>query len=140
MKLFLDTNVVLDLLAQRDPFYDSIAKVATLADRKELQIIVSHITFTTIAYILNRYESSEIVAEKLRKFKIICEVGSVDNHVIEKALHSDFKDFEDAVQYYCASECGCHIIITRNGKDFKTSEIPFMTAEEFLSSRYKNDF
>ena len=75
------------------------------------------------------------MAEKLRKFKIICEIGLVDEHVIEKALNSNFNDFEDAVQYYCAIESECQIIITRNGKDFKESEIPFMTADEYLSSR-----
>ena len=135
MRLFLDTNVVLDLLGKRNPFYNSIAKVATLADKKELRIIASPITFTTVSYILNRHEPAGIVAEKLRKFKIICEIGLVDEHVIEKALNSNFNDFEDAVQYYCAIESECQIIITRNGKDFKESDIPFMTADEYLSSR-----
>ena len=135
MKLFLDTNVVLDLLAKRDLFYDSIAKIATLADKKELQLVASAITFTTTNYILSRHESQEVVLNKLRKFKIICEVSAVDENVIEKALNSSFKDFEDAVQYFSAIESNCQIIITRNGKDFKESEMPIMTADEYLSSR-----
>ena len=133
-RIFLETNVILDLLGERVPFFDSIAKVATLADQKKLAIIVSPLSFTTIDYVLNKYESSESVLNKLRKFKIICEVCEVNEETIDKALNSNFKDFEDAVQYFTAIQSNCSIIITRNGKDFKNSTIPIMTAEEYLSS------
>ena len=133
-RIFLDTNVILDLLGERVPFYDAIAKVATLADQKILAIIVSPLSFTTIDYVLNKYESSESVLNKLRKFKIICEVCEVTEETIEKALNSNFKDFEDAVQYFTALRSNCSVIITRNGKDFKNATIPIMTAEEYLSS------
>jgi predicted nucleic acid-binding protein len=133
-RLFLDTNVILDLLGERVPFFDSIAKVATLADQKKLAIIVSPLSFTTIDYVLNKYESSESVLNKLRKFKIICEVCEVNKETIDKALNSNFKDFEDAVQYFSALQSNCSMIITRNAKDFKYSTIPIMTAEEYLSS------
>ncbi|MDQ5929632.1 MAG: hypothetical protein QG594_1412, partial [Bacteroidota bacterium] len=114
--------------------FDSIAKVVTLADQKKLAIIVSPLSFTTIDYVLNKYESSESVLNKLRKFKIICEVCELNEEIICKALNSNFKDFEDAVQYFTALQSNCSIIITRNGKDFKNSTIPIMTAEEYLSS------
>lgn len=133
-RIFLDTNVILDLLGERVPFFDSIAKVATLADQKKLAIIVSPLSFTTIDYVLNKYESSKSVLNKLRKFKIICEVCEVNEETIDKALNTNFKDFEDAVQYFTALQSNCSIIITRNGKDFKNSTIPIMTAEEYLSS------
>ena len=132
--IFLDTNVILDLLGERVPFFDSIAKVATLADQKKLTLIVSPLSFTTIDYVLNKYETSESVLNKLRKFKIICEVCEVNEETINKALNSNFKDFEDALQYFTALQSNCSIIITRNGKDFKNSTIPIMTAEEYLSS------
>jgi len=134
IKVFLDTNVILDLLAERVPFFDSIAKIATLADQKKLTLIVSPLSFTTVEYVLNKYESSEVVLNKLRKFKIICEVCEVNEETIEKGLNSSFKDFEDAVQYFTAVQSNSSIIITRNGKDFKSSIIPVMTAEEYLSS------
>lgn len=132
-KIFLDTNVILDLLGQRIPFYDSIAKVATLADQKKIMLVASPLSFTTVEYILNKFEPLESVLNKLRKFKIICKVCSVDEEIIEKGLNSDFKDFEDAVQYYTALQANCTIIITRNGKDFKNSIIPVMTADEYIS-------
>ncbi|GGA80546.1 PIN domain-containing protein [Flavobacterium palustre] len=133
-RLFLDTNVILDLLGERIPFFDSIAKIATLADMGKITLVASPLSFTTIDYVLNRFESSESVLNKLRKFKIICEVCEVDEKTIEKGLNSSFKDFEDAVQYFTALQANCSIIITRNGKDFKNSTIPIMTAEEYLSS------
>lgn len=137
-KIFLDTNVILDLLGQRIPFYDSIAKVATLADQKKIMLVASPLSFTTVEYILVKFESSESVLNKLRKFKIICKVCSVDEEIIEKGLNSDFKDFEDAVQYFTALQANCAIIITRNGKDFKNSIIPVMTAEEYISQALKS--
>jgi predicted nucleic acid-binding protein len=133
-RIFLDTNVILDLLGERVPFFDSIAKVATLADQKKLTLVVSPLSFTTTDYVLNKYESSESVLNKLRKFKIICEVCEVNEETIDKALNSSFKDFEDALQYFTALQSNCSVIITRNGKDFKHSTIPIMTAEEYLSS------
>ncbi len=134
IRLFLDTNVILDLLGERIPFYDSIAKIATLADQEQVILVVSPLSFITVDYVLNKFESSESVLNKLRKFKIICEVCEVDEKTIEKGLNSGFKDFEDAVQYFTALHSDCSIIITRNGKDFKSATIPIMTAEEYLSS------
>lgn len=133
-KIFLDTNVILDLLAERNPFYDSIAKIATLADQKKISLIVSPLSFTTVDYVLNKFEPSESVLGKMRKFTIICKICDVNEETIEKGLNSGFKDFEDAVQYYTAVQSDCNVIITRNGKDFKNSTIPIMTADEYLSS------
>jgi predicted nucleic acid-binding protein len=131
-RLFLDTNVILDLLAHRDPHFDSIARLATLADQKKLALVSSPLSFTSVDFILNKYESEHSVRAKLRKFKIICEVGEVNEETIEKGLNSAFKDFEDAVQHYSALQANCSVIITRNAKDFKHSSIPVMTAEEYL--------
>jgi len=133
-RIFLVTNVILDLLAERNPFFNSIARLATLADQKKLTLIASPLSFTTVEYVLNKFESSESVMNKLRRFKIICEVCDVNEETIEKGLNSSFKDFEDAVQYFSAVQSNCEIIITRNGNDFKSSTIPIMTAEEYLSS------
>jgi len=133
-KVFLDTNIIIDLLAERDPFYESIAKIATLADQKKLQLVASPISFTTVSYILIKYEPVKSVMVKLRKFAIICEVCDVNQQIIDKSLNSNFQDFEDAVQYYSAIQSACSVLITRNGKDFIKPAIPVMTSDEFLSS------
>ena len=133
-RLFLDTNVILDLLATRAPFYDSVAKIATLADQKKLQLITSPVSFTTVEYVLSKFKSADHAIGMLRKFRIICDVCAVDQEIIDKSSNSEFKDFEDAVQYYSALKSSCSVILTRNGKDFKHAKIPVMTADEFLKS------
>jgi len=133
-KLFVDTNIMMDLLGERVPHYDSIAKIATLADKGQVKMVVSSFSYPTVYFLLSKFESSEKVKEKLRKFKIISEISDLDEKVIEKGLASDFVDFEDALQYFCALKADCNILITRNAKDFKESEIPVMTGEEFLQS------
>lgn len=136
-RIFLDTNIVLDLLGEREPFYEPIAKIATLADQGKLTMVVSPISFATVNYFLSKYESPEIAREKLRKFKILCEVCSLNEQTIEKGLNSSIRDFEDTLQYFSATESDCELIITRNGKDFKKSLLPVMTANEFLKSLVK---
>ena len=135
-KLFLDTNVVVDLLGEREPFYNSIAKIVTLADNGKIQLIVSALTYSTVFYLLSRFEDNEIVKEKIRKFKIIAETSDLTDKIIEKGLSSKFKDFEDSLHYYCAVKMDCNILITRNGKDFKESVIPVFSPDEYLS-RFK---
>ncbi|HOO85899.1 MAG TPA: PIN domain-containing protein [Prolixibacteraceae bacterium] len=132
-KLFLDTNVVIDLLGERDPFYVSAAKIATLADKGKIQIFVSALTYSTVYYLLSRFENKEIVKEKIRKFKVIAETPDLNDMIIDKGLASKFSDFEDSLQYHSAVKKECNIIITRNSKDFKESEIPVLTPDEYLT-------
>ncbi|MBN1416073.1 MAG: PIN domain-containing protein [Bacteroidales bacterium] len=133
-KLFIDTNIMMDLLGERIPHYDAAAKIATLADKGKVKIIVAAFSYPTIYYLLSKFENPEKVKEKLRKFKIISEISDLDEIVIEKGLASSFIDFEDALQYHCALKADCDILITRNAKDFKGASIPVMSCEEFLYS------
>jgi hypothetical protein len=125
---------MLDFLGERLPFYDSIAKIATLADKRQITIVVSALSYSTVGYFLSKYENKEVAKEKLRKFKIISEICDLNEQIIEKGLNSNFSDFEDSLQYFSAISSECSILITRNGKDFKNSSIPVMTAEEYLKS------
>jgi len=125
---------MLDFLGEREPFYISAAKIATLADKRKLKIIVSALSFATVSYFLSKYEGLKKTKDKLRKFKIISGICELDELIIEKGLNSDFSDFEDSLQYFSALRTECDIIITRNGKDFKKSQIPVMTPDEFLNS------
>ena len=136
-RVFLDTNLVLDLLGFREPFYEHAAKIATLADQGKIKLLASALTFATANYILAKYHTKDIAIDKLRKFKVFTTICPIDEEVIEKGLNSSFKDFEDALQYFSALKMNCNFIITRNSKDFKDAEIPVMTAEEFLASLKK---
>jgi sialic acid synthase SpsE len=125
---------MLDFLGERVPYYDSIAKIATLADKRQVTLVVSALSYATVSNFLSKYENKKIAKEKLRKFKIISHICDLTEKIIEKGLNSDFSDFEDSLQYYSAVSSDCSIMITRNGKDFRGSGLPVMTAEEYLKS------
>ncbi len=133
-RVFIDTNIMLDFLGERHPYYEPIAKIATLSDKDKLKMVVSPISFATVNYLLSKYESPKSAIEKLRKFKVISEISILDEHIVEKALNSEFSDFEDALQYFSATASNCDIIITRNAKDFRQSLLPIMSADEFWKS------
>ena len=134
-KLLLDTNIVIDLLAQREPFYNDAAKIFSLADKKKIKISVSALTFANTNYILQKSNNIQSTREILRKLKVIVNVISLNDKVIDLALNdSGFGDFEDGLQYYSALENNLDIIVTRNQKKFKASKIPVMNAAEFIAS------
>jgi predicted nucleic acid-binding protein len=137
MKAFIDTNVMLDFLGERDPFYLSAAKIATLADKGKIEIVVSALSYATVSYFLAKFEGLEMTKDKLRKFKIISKICELDEKIIEKGLNSDFSDYEDSLQYFSALRQDCDILITRNVKDFKGAQLPVMTPNEFLNSLIK---
>jgi predicted nucleic acid-binding protein len=132
--LFLDTNIILDLLAYRMPFYTEAAKLFSLADKKKLKLSISSLCLADTHYILAKQNPEMETRNILRKFKVLVKVLPLDDKVTDLALNSEFRDFEDAIQYYTAIENDQDIIITRNQQDFKESKIPIMTAGEFIKS------
>lgn len=133
-RLFLDTNVLLDFLAERYPFYESVAKIVSLADLGKVTLVASALSYATADYFLSRAIGSESSKDSLRKFRAISEISGVDESIIDKGLNSEFADFEDSLQYYCALQSDCSIVITRNGKDFRKSTLPVLTPDEYLQS------
>lgn len=131
-QLFVDTNIVLDLLAQRTEFFKEAQELFTRADLNKVELTISALTFANTHYILSKHLKLEETRKILNKFKVLVNVAPVDDKIIELALASDFKDFEDAIQYYSALESKAQIIITRNKKDFKHAKIPIMTAKEYI--------
>lgn len=131
-KLFIDTNIVLDLLAKREGFFEAAKILFSRVDKKELEIYISSLSFANTHDILSKIINEEEARKVLRKFKVLVTVLPMDDKIIELALSSDFKDFEDAIQYYTAIENNIKTIITRNLKDFKTSTISVMTAQDYL--------
>ena len=134
-KVFVDTDIILDLLGSREPFCNASSELFSMADRGEIKICVSSLSFANLHYILARQLSSNQSRKILSKFKTLVSVLPVTDKTIELALSSDFKDFEDGIQYYSAIEQNIKVLITKNLKDFKHSEIPVMTAEQYLKSR-----
>lgn len=130
--IFIDTDICLDLLAERTPFYSHAAELFTLADKGKILIYVSSLTFSKLNYLLSRQYSQRDARRILNQFKILVKVLSVDEKIIDLSLNSEFKDFEDAIQYFTAIGNNINILITRNLKDYKIANITVMTAEDFL--------
>lgn len=133
-KIFIDTNIIIDLLAKRANFYEEAQELFTLADYKEIQLYTSSLSIVNTHYILSQKLKQTEINKSLRQLRLLVSVLSVDDKIIDLALNSEFNDFEDAVQYYCALEHRMEIILTRNIKDFKLSEIPVLMIKEYLSA------
>jgi predicted nucleic acid-binding protein len=131
-KLLVDTNIVIDLLSKREEFFQEAQELFTLADNRQVDLFVSALTFANTHYLLSKYQKLDDARKILIKFKVLVKVAHLDDKIVELALVSDFKDFEDALQYNTALENGIDVIITRNKKDFKNSKLPIMNAREYL--------
>ena len=134
--MLIDTNIVIDLLSKREEFYNEAATLFTQADKNEIELTISSLTFANTNYILSKLKSAKEAREILRKFKVLVEILSLDDKITELALSDEsFPDFGDGLQYYSAIENDIDIIITRNKKDFKNSKLPVLTAKEYLATK-----
>jgi predicted nucleic acid-binding protein len=109
----------------------------TLASKKLIVAYVSSLTLVTTHFIVSRELSESDTRKVIRKFKTITTVLDLKDSYINLALDSDFKDFEDAIQYHTALSNNLDAIITRNKRDFKKSRIPVYTTEEYLELYFK---
>jgi predicted nucleic acid-binding protein len=134
INILLDTNIIIDLLSARDPFYTEAAELFSLADKKTITLSVSALSIANTHYILSKFTNDQEARRIFRNFKVIVDVLPLDDKVVDLALNSDFKDFEDGIQYFTAIENDQKLIVTSNKSDFKASKIPVMTPAEFLKS------
>jgi len=132
--IFLDTNVVLDFILKRKGFAQEAARIFDLGERKKLRLSLSSLSMNNIDYIVSKIESKKKSRQIVLKLLPLVDVFKVDRSTIEKAALSNFIDFENAIQNYCAEEGGVNNIITRNLKDFRKSELSIQTPKEFLVS------
>ena len=130
-----DINFFLDIFLKREPFYSSAAKLFKKIEDKELKGYLCALSFPTLFYLLSKEISREKAIKTLEKIRIVFSVAVVDQKVIDLSLTSDFKDFEDAIQYYSAVQVRADCIITRNKDDYIVDKIPVLTPEEFLASK-----
>ena len=137
-KLFINTNVLIDLIDKRIPFYNDVEVISALAEKKQLTLAASSISFVNSFYVLSKKLKNKLVISSLMRYRLIWEVSNINEIIKDKSLISNFNDFEDAVQHYSALHHKCDILITRNKKNFKNLEIPVMTPTEFLASLQKS--
>ena len=134
-RIFLDTNIIIDALLERKEWMDDAFQILSLAESGEIKAYCSSLSFATAHYYMERAKMPhDILIDKLDNFCKVCTPTTVDANVVQQAIHSSFLDFEDALQYFSAQTVNADIIITRNLKDFAQSQIPVMTAEDYLES------
>ena len=133
-KYFVDTDVILDLLAQRIPPFHFSAVLFTLAEMGKYELYTSPTVIVNTFYILRKQLGNEAAKSALRKLRLILHIVDSTEKTIDQALNSDFSDFEDDVQYYTAQNSDIQCIITRNIKDYKNAHLLVQTPEIFLTT------
>jgi predicted nucleic acid-binding protein len=134
-RIFIDTDIILDLIQKRTPFYNDAVRLFSLIEGKQIAGHVSPLIFANLYYILRKADSKMFAIQTLVRLKALVSVLTIDEKIIELALSSGFKDFEDAIQYYAALGANLKYLITRNKADYRESGIIVCTAREYLSIR-----
>lgn len=132
--IFLDTNVVIDFLADREPFSQLAARVFNYSVEGKVKLFISAVSYNNIYYIIRQSLTNIATIKLLDELSELAEITDISKAIIKKSLKTDFKDFEDAIQYNCALTIPkLDAIVTRDTKDFKKSIVPVLTPEEAIS-------
>jgi predicted nucleic acid-binding protein len=140
MKAFLDTNILLDLLLERDG-YEASARILQLRDEGKVNLCVSILTMVNVAYVYKKSVGQNVVIPNLKCLSDIVTVLPMNNEMLQQALYLEGKDFEDILQYTCAIQNQCDAVITRDVKDFRihhglkniAESIPVYSPDSFLN-------
>lgn len=133
MLVLIDTNVILDILEKRDPFYEASSEILSLCATKKIKGCIAIHSVSNIFYILRKHYSAENRRRLLLGILDFLQVAGVDHESVRHALErKDFPDFEDCLQDECAMQHHADYIITRNITDFSNSNIPAITPMDFL--------
>ena len=133
--VFLDTNILMDILANRQPFYKSSSEVYKIGLSNKIIFYTSSNTLSTLHYLLKKFVSEDKIRDALDEITDIVKIIPVDLNIIKKSLKSNHKDFEDAIQIISAQSINdMDCIVTRDLKDYKYAEINVFTPDEFLNT------
>lgn len=133
-RVFVDCDVVLDLLLAREPHFAATTRLFNRFEDGSLEGHLSSLVFSNLFYVLRKHGSGREAIRLLRKLRLLITVVPVDAKIVDLALASSFRDFEDAVQYYAALTHGLDALITRNKKDYSAAKLLVYTAEECLAA------
>ncbi len=131
-RVFVDCDVILDLLLARHPYFPATTQLFMLFQSRQLEGYVSPLVFSNLFYVLRKATSASEAIEALRKLRQLTRTLPVDDEIIDLAISSSFTDFEDAIQYFTAATHGLDALVTRNKRDYKSADIPILNAEECL--------
>jgi len=138
-KVLIDTDVILDFFFDRKPFSDDAEKIFSLLESGKIKGFVTPLIYSNVYYLLRKTASHSFVIDKLKQLFYITDVLTMGKSTVLVALNSDFSDFEDSLENFAAVGYGdIHVLITRNVKDYKLSQISVLTPDNFLRSRENN--
>ncbi len=132
MKLFLDTNIVIDVIAAREPFVADSRAIFNLCESGKAEGMISALTLCTVSYVLRKFVTPGTMRKQLRAFRNVLTPVDLSVSLLDKAISSSISDFEDAVQFYTAVYSGADYIITRNARHFPQDHIPVLAPADFL--------
>ncbi len=134
MRIFVDTHVLLDVLAKRQPFYSDAARIWSLAERGELEALISAISFNNIYYIVRRASNRKKANQSLLLMRNVFTAVPLTAQILSQSIDADFEDFEDAIQYHSALHADASCLVTRDADHFPTGSIPVLHPSAFLTS------
>ena len=134
MKIFFDTNVILDVLTKREPFYINSAKILTFVNEKIVSGYISAITVNNIYYILRKLKDKETAKNFIKEILESFEIIPLTKDILTQANKISTRDFEDGIQFFSALGCGCDFLITGNDKDYPKLGIKIITPAEFINT------
>ena len=137
IKLFLDTNVLLDHLANREGFYEDAAAIISMINDGYVEGIVTSLSIVNCAYVLPKHYNRKDVMNQIRKIIRIFSISEINADTLEQAVDMNPNDFEDAVQYISSLHYHPDFIITRDKKGFKDIDIPVLSPAEFIAESKK---
>jgi predicted nucleic acid-binding protein len=133
INFFLDTNIVIDFLTDRKPFSSLVGKLFDYSEKGEVKLYLTAVSYCNIYYVVRKVSSHKETIKILSRLEEMTEIIDTTSSTIKNAIDSEFKDFEDALQYYSAKlNTNINGIVTRNGGDFKHSTISILTPEEAI--------
>ncbi len=135
-KVFVDSDVILDVLEKREPFYSYSAQILSLGDEKKIKLFTTSLVFANVYYLLRRHLGKTKARESLRKLRTIVDIIAPGGKEVDLSLNSEFADFEDALQYFTALGNKINLIVTRNVRDYKNSQISITTPQQFVEEFY----
>lgn len=133
MKVFVDTNVLLDVLSCREPFHEDAIQIWSLAEAGKLKGLVSAISVANVFYLVRRFKNARAAYEAVRLIRDTFGIVACDERVLGQAMDAGWKDFEDAVQYFSARHAQAACIVSRDGDHFTKSDLPVLSPAEFLA-------
>ncbi len=132
MKILIDTNIILDVVLERQPFVEQAIQLLEATQQANITSYVTATTITDLYYIIRRAKDRTTALSFIEDLLRLVEIASVDEAVIKEALQSDIRDFEDAIQESAAKRQTIQGIVTRNEPDFDNSTLKIYNPESFL--------